>query len=851
MIAVALRSMAQRKLRSALTAVAILLGVAMIAGTYVQTDQIRTAMNDITQTANSGVDAEMSPRTAFTSTFGANDLIDQRTVARASRVPGVADVQGELFQTGSLVVNGRTVEPKFAPAIVVSAMRAPFDPLRDVSGRLPGQRGEVLVNRKLAEDEHLSIGQRVGVTTRYGIQRVRLVGIADYGKVASIGGATLIVAPMADVQAWYGLEGNVSRVVASAASGVTPAELVARLRQTLPRSIEIKTGEQTAADDAKQANDSIGGFLTPALLAFSGAALLVGAFIIFNTFSISVAQRRREFALLRSIGATRRQVLVAVASEALVLGVAASVLGLLCGLGFAKGLGALFDAAGWGIPRGGMQLAARTIVIGLSVGIGVTLVAALFPAVRATRVPPVAAMRDEALNEAPRRSRRRQIVTALVGLAGLALLVQGLFGGGPASSRITAMGLGSLLVFVGVALSARYVVRPLAAVVGWPLQRLGHATGELARDNATRNPARTAVTAAALMVGLALVVFVSVFAAGLKDSIDGAIADRAKADLVVTSDTMAPLSRTAGPLIDRVPAVVATAPQYLDQVQVNGHKVNAVTDQLNGIDPLALRDAYRFRWLHGSDADVQRIVGTSAVVEEQFAEAHDITVGKRFRVTGATGRSATLTAIAEYRDPQLMQGVMVDVAQFRALSSLRDPLSYFVTLMPGTDTAAAQGEVKSALGQFPSAKVRTGAQYSDYIGAQLDQIVYLLYALLAMSIVISMFGIANSLFLSIHERTRELGMLRAVGATARQVRRMIRYESVITSLIGGVLGTGVGILFAWLTTFAVKDLGVGFSIPVGQLAVFLLLAVVVGVLGAVAPARRAARLRILDAVHSE
>jgi putative ABC transport system permease protein len=225
MIAVTLRSMAQRKLRSVLTAVAILLGVAMIAGTYVQTDQIRTAMNDITRTANSGVDAEMSPRTAFTSTFGANDLIDQRIVVRASQVPGTGDVQGELFQTGSLVVDGRAVEPKFAPAIVVSAMRAPFDPLRNVTGRMPGQRGEVLVNRKLAEDEHLTIGQRVGVTTRTGIQPVRLVGIADYGNVASIGGATLIVAPMADVQAWYGLEGKVSRVVASAAPGGAPSEL--------------------------------------------------------------------------------------------------------------------------------------------------------------------------------------------------------------------------------------------------------------------------------------------------------------------------------------------------------------------------------------------------------------------------------------------------------------------------------------------------------------------------------------------------------------------------------------------------------------------------------------------------
>ena len=672
---------------------------------------------------------------------------------------------------------------------------------------------------------------------------MRLVGIADYGNVASIGGATLIVAPMADVQAWYRLKGKVSRVVASAAAGLTPAELVARLRRALPRSLEIKTGAQTAADDAKQANDSIGSFLTPALLAFSGAALLVGAFIIFNTFSISVAQRRREFALHAlhrrhpAPGAVRRRRRGPGPGRQRVDPRAPVRPGLRARARRALRRGRL------GIPRGGMHLAARTIVVGLTVGIGVTLVAAARPG--RPRHPGPAGGGD-ARGDADRRaatSRRRQVLTGLVGLAGLALLLQGLVGGGPASSRITAMGLGSLLVFVGVALSARYVVRPLAAVVGWPLQRLGHATGELARDNATRNPARTAVTAAALMVGLALVVFVSVFAAGLKDSINGAIADRAKAELVVSSDTHGS-ALAGGRAAHRSRAsVVATAPQYLDQVQVNGRQVNAVTDQLTGIDPLTLRDTYRFHWLHGSDADLQRLVGTSAVVEEQFAKAHGITVGERFRVTGPTGHRATLTAIAEYRDPQLMQGVMVDVAQFRALSSLRDPLSYFVTLAAGTDVAAAQARSKAALARFPSAKVRTSAQYSDYIGAQLDQIVYLLYALLAMSIVISMFGIANSLFLSIHERTRELGMLRAIGATAAQVRRMIRYESVITSLIGGVLGTGVAILFAWLTTFAVKDLGVGFSIPVGQLVVFLLLAVVVGVLGAVAPAaaRRACR----------
>jgi putative ABC transport system permease protein len=850
-IAVALRSMAQRKLRTALNAIAVLLGVAMIAGTYVQTDQIRAAFDDILQTANQGVDATVAPRTEFTSDFASTQTIDERLVPRAARAHGVDRAAGQVFQTGSLVVRGKAVEPNFAPAIVVSMVEAPFNPLKVVTGRFPSASGEIVINRKLAEDEHVAVGQRVGVTSRTGIHPARLVGIVDFGDVASMGGATMIAAPIDDVQAWNRLQGKVTGIVASAQPGVTPEQLVRNLLAALPRSLEVKTGEQATADTSKQINDSIGGFLKPALLAFSGAALLVGAFIIFNTFSITVAQRRREFALLRSIGATRAQVLAGVATEALLLGVVASVAGLLCGLGFSKLLGGLFDAAGMGIPRGAMELAPRTIVIGLVVGVGVTAAAAVFPAVRATRVPPVAAMREEAATEPAGTGRRRKIAVALVGAVGLALLAQGRFGDGAASSRLAAMGAGSLLVFVGVAMLARHVVRPLAAVVGWPLQRVGHATGELARENSTRNPARTAITAAALMVGIALVVFVAVLAAGLKASFTGAIDDRASADLVVTTDNGMPLSRAARDRIQYLPDLSSAAPQYLDQVKVNGHGVKALTDQVNGVEPLALRDVYRFRWLHGSDVELQRLGRGAALVEEQFAKAHRISVGDRFRLTGPTGHDVTVTAIGEYRDPQLLQGVMVDLGEFQALSPARDPMAYYVRVLHGASVAKAKRDVEAALRPYPAAKVRTTAEYSDWLNSRLDQLVYLLYALLAMSVVISMFGIANSLFLSIHERTRELGMLRAVGATAAQVRRMVRYESVITALIGGVLGTVVGVLFAWLTTFAIKDLGVGFSLPAGQLAVFLVLAVVVGAVGAIAPARRAARLDILDAIHSE
>jgi putative ABC transport system permease protein len=709
----------------------------------------------------------------------------------------------------------------------------------------------VVIDRQQAEDQGLRVGQVVGLSTRSGVQDVEISGIGEWGGGTSIGGATLVVPRLEDVQRWFQRPGDLTRIAIAADPGVAPARLAAAVRAALPRTVTVKTGAADAAKQADAANDAIGSVLTPALLALSGAALLVGAFIIFNTFSITVAQRRREFALLRALGATRAQVLGAVAVEALLVAVAASVAGLLTGLGFATLLGVLFDAAGMGIPRAAMTLAPRTIAIGLGVGIGVTATAALVPAVRATRVPPVAAMRDEAPTEAGRTSRRRVAVVTLVGVLGAVLIAEGLFGDGPASARLAAMGGGALLAFVGVALVSRHVVRPLAAIVGWPLERLGHAAGELARENATRNPARTAITAAALMVGIGLVAFVAVFADGLKASFTGAIDQRARADLIVTSDAATPLPRAAQDRIQVLPDVSATAPQYVDQVQVDGRPVNGVIDMVNGIEPFALRDVYRFTWIHGSDADLQRLGPGAAFVEEQFAKAHRIAVGDSFRLTGPTGRHATLTAIGEYRDPQLLQGVMIDIPQFQALSAARDPLSYLVRLIDRRDVSAAKHDVQSALRPFPSAKVRTRAEYSDFISSRLDQLVYLLYALLAMSVVISMFGIANSLFLSIHERIRELGMLRAVGATAAQVRRLIRYESIITSLIGGVLGTVVGVAFAWLTTFAVKDLGVGFSIPGGQLAAFLVLAVVVGALGAIAPARRAARLSILDAIHSE
>jgi putative ABC transport system permease protein len=455
----------------------------------------------------------------------------------------------------------------------------------------------------------------------------------------------------------------------------------------------------------------------------------------------------------------------------------------------------------------------------------------------------------------PTRRRRRlaPVAAAVVALAGLAVLTAGLFSSAAASNRLATMGLGVILLFVGVALSARWFVRPLASAVGWPLERLFSEPGLLARENAMRSPARTATTAAALMVGLGLVVFVAVFADGLKTSITGSVDKLISADVIVRGQSnFVPLPEATSRAVRSARGVGIAADVYVDQVQVNGHPSSANTDVIGGIEPGQFPLVYRARWIAGTPADIfSRLRVGTALIEEQFAKTHHIAVGQRFSILTPSGARANLLAIGEYRDPQVMQGVMISVDQFRAVSSNRDPWVIMARRANGTSADAARDSVTAALAPFPTAKAQSQAQYKDSINAQLNQFVYLLYALLAMSVVISLFGIANSLFLSIHERTREFGLLRAVGATRRQVREIVRLESVITAVIGGLLGTVVGVAFAWLVTQALGDLGLGFWVPVAQLVGFLILAVLVGFAAAAIPARRGARVSVMTALQTE
>ena len=657
MTALVLRGIVQRRLRSLLTGLAVLLGVAMIAGTYIQTDQIERAFTEITQATNAGSDVVVTPAQAFQGDLSTGEqTLPETLVARLKAVPGVSAAAGGLWTPGSLVLRGKRVGSEFAPGMLNAMLPAPFNPSRVVRGRMPGRSGEVAVNRQVAERQRLRLGQRVGIATRTGVRYAKLVGTIDLRTGTSMGGATVIVAPLATVQEWSQNERRLSLVMAVAGPGVSASELAQRVRSVAGPGLTVRTGEAQAAHEASTINDQLGKFLRPMLLALAGASLMVGGFIIFNTFSVTVAQRSREFALLRSIGASRRQVVAAVTGEALLLGIVASVLGLGAGALFALGLGALFDAIGFGIPRTGLVVEARTIVISLAVGVGVTLAAALGPALRATRVPPVVALSGTIPPSARSRRWTPWVAGALTAL-GVALLVAGLFAGGPATARLGAMGAGVWVLFIGLALGARFFVRPVASVIGWPIERLFAVPGHLARENAMRSPGRTASTSASLMVGLGLVVFVSVFAAGLKASVNDSLDELVRADYIVQAAGVEPLPAGAADSISAAPGVGTSLAVRFDRIEVDGKPVKAATDILTGVDPARLLGVYRFKWLEGGSDDLLDRLGPGTVLaEEQFAEAHGRGVGDRVSVRTPSGRTASLRIIGMYRDPQIMQG---------------------------------------------------------------------------------------------------------------------------------------------------------------------------------------------------
>jgi len=847
MTRLAFRSLASRPLRTVLTLLAILLGVAMITGTYVLTDQIDNGFADIIGTSLKGTAVQVEPKRSFTSLEGdAAQTLNDNLVARVLAVPGVDKAAGAYETMGAAIVDGKAVESGGAPTLLTTDLGEPFNQATLIAGREIQGRNEVSINKSFADKSGLEPGDTFTVAAPAGLQEVKVAGVFEWGDSVSLGGTIVVAGRLQDVQRWGGEPGRISGISVSADPGVTPNELAAGVKAAMPAGVSVKTGEQAAADKTAETADAIGSFLTPVLLAFAGVSVFVGAFIIFNAFSITVAQRRREFAMLRALGASRRQVLSSVIAEALTLGVLASAVGIVAGLGVAKGINALFKAVGADIPTAGIALEPRTILIAVLVGVGVTLLSALTPALRATRVPPVAALQEGATLPPTRFAKFTTVIALAFAALGGGSLAYGILGDGAANGRLLFMGLGALLLFVAIAMLAKYVVRPASRVIGWPLEKLAPTSGRLARDNAGRNPSRTAATAAALMIGLAMVVFVAVFAQAMKGSFSGAISESTRADLVAQDRTayLTVPQKTVRALED-VPGVEAAAGVAWAPLKVKGGGVITA----NAVDPTVWTEVWGPDWRRGgSDSLYARLDARHVVLEDGSPIAAKVKAGDTITVTSQSGKTVKLTVLGFYRDQMAYSGMMINLA---TLTKLDVPTAAGMTLVRTDGSDGAQAAVQRALAQYPTQKVQTRSEYLDSVNKMVDQILTMFYGLLAMSVIISIFGIVNTLVLSVHERTREIGMLRAIGSTRRQLRQMVRYESVITAVIGGVLGTLVGVAMGYVIVTQLGGDGLVFSLPWTQLGVFLVLAVVVGVVAAVLPARRAANTRILEAIQYE
>jgi putative ABC transport system permease protein len=851
---VALKGLLGRKVRATLTAIAIVLGVAMVSGTYVLTDTIKSAFSTVFTRVYKNTDAVITGRSATGEQEGGEERslppsFSTSLLNQVRALSGVAQASGGISDRAQLIGrDGKVISHGGAPALAFShdPSGERFNPLTLVRGTWPAGRGQVDIDAATAGKERFAVGQRIGVVARGPTQYFTIAGTVRFGGVSSLGGATMAVFATPTAQQLFNKPGRYDTIQLAAKPGVTPRQLVAEVRPLLPRSAQVRTGEGQAR---KQTNDT-NGFLNifkDFLLAFGGVALFVGSFVIANTLSITIAQRTRELATLRTLGATRRQVLGSVMLEALVIGLLASLVGLFLGLALAKGLNALLVSFGIDLPQASTVFATRTVVVSLLVGVLITLAAALRPALRSTRVPPIAAVREGAVLPPTRFARLGAYPAAVTIAAAAALLLVGLLSGGSAGTRLLAIGVGSLLLFVGVAMLAPRLVPPLARVLGWPAQRLGGAAGSLARANAMRNPARTASTASALMIGLALVTFVGVLAAGLRTRFERAVDEVFVANYALTaSNNFSPISVASADVVARVPGVDVVSGVRAGEGRAFKSRIN-----VTGVSPDVSR-VISVKWQAGGRQTPAALGLDGAFVSKDYAKKRHLHVGSPLSLEVPSAATLALTVRGIFKPPQggaaPYGDVTISAARFDQVYTNPQNVYTFIDMRGGVTTANTRA-LKTALSGFPDAKLQTKPQFKKNQLRGLDLLLNLLYVLLSLSIIVSLFGIVNTLVLTVFERTRELGMLRAVGMTRRQVRRMIRQESIITALLGAAFGIPIGVVLALMVGVAIKY--AAFTVPVATLVVFVAAAIIAGLIAAIWPARRAGKLNVLQALSYE
>jgi putative ABC transport system permease protein len=834
---VTIKGLLAHKLRLALTALAIVLGVTFISGTFVLTDTLHNTFADLFGTVYSKIDFQVRGVAQLGS--GANatrNELPESLLATVRGVPGVAAAEGEVSGYAQFIApDGKAIANGNAPNLSVT-----FDPdpqlssLHLIAGGPPTTSDDVVMDAATAQKYGFTVGQRVRILSALPTRTFTITGIAEFGDASNLAGATLAAFTLPTAQAIAQEPGQLDDIDVLTAPGADQATVQRAITRVLPPGTEVVTGPTLVSENTTSVSQELS-FFDTALLVFAFISLFVGGFTIFNTFSIIVGQRTRELALLRVVGASRRQVFRSVLAEAALVGFVSSVIGLGLGVLAALGLRALMGGFGISLPPGSLVFEPRTALVGLLVGVGVTVVASIGPARNAVRIPPVAALNDRPSGPAASLRRRFTGGTALA-LVGVLMLVIGL-----AKPAIALVGLGAVCIFIGAAILAPAIARPLSSVIGRPLARVLGEPGKLGRENSMRSPRRTAQTAAALMVGLALVAAMSVFGASVSQSTTASVDQAVNADLIVTHTGSGELSSSAASLASRVPGVTATATVYGGQFEFQN-----TLSKLVAVSTDNLASTVNLRMTSGTPAALAQgeMLIDSTTAQNKHLAVGDI-VPVRFALTGPT----SLRIGGIYQANALIGSYVVSSGFFLSHYPVQPPGA--LLLSTGGSTAV-DNAVTNALASFPNVQVQTRAQYEQSQVSIINKILGLVYVLLALAVLIALIGIVNTIMLSVFERTREIGLLRAVGMRRRQVKTMIRSEAVILAifgaLIGIVIGTGMGIaLVSSLKSQGITDTVVPFS----KLVLFLIIAAVLGLIAAGWPARRAAKLDVLAAIAAQ
>jgi putative ABC transport system permease protein len=840
---ITLASVAARWRRLLATGMAVLLGVAFLAGTLVLYQTLTNGFSNVIVEANEGTDALVrSSLEVGQEERTERGLIDRSLVDAIAAADGVAAVAPRIENNGRIVgADGDPVGgsgPTIAGNWVTDDRLNPYDL---AEGRAPATSGEVVVDKAAAEDGQLAVGDSTTVRTPDPVG-VTIVGLATFGTAESQGSATYagFTTDFAD-QVLMPETGKASSIAVAAEPGVSQAELVRRLDAVLPDGVEALTGAELTheLEEGVQGDDNES--FQQALILFAGVALVVAAFSIYNTFSILVAQRTRESALLRALGASRGQVLRSVTAEALAVGLLGSAGGIAAGMGLATGLLALMDAIGLTTPASPLVLDASTVAIALGVGVVVTLVASLAPAVRASRVAPLAALRDVAVDRSA-TSRLRAVAGVVATGAGIALTIVGATGEAPEVA-----GLGALATLIGVVVLGPVAARPAAAVLGAPLAARRDMSGVLARRNAMRNPRRTAGTAVSLLIGVAVVSLFTVVAGSLKQSIDDGVRKQFAGDLVIVGEGRGGLSTDLASAVAELPEVDAASPIGGAPVRIDGRDTLAST-----LDPPTILSVVDLGVRHGSLRDLRP---DQVAISVDYGQEHGLALGDPLTVDYADGTTERPTVGAVYANDNLITsgGIVLPRDAFLPHTSRPVDVNMLIKLADGVPDAEGEAAVQRVADRFGAPDVQTNQEFTQSIAGEINVLLTVIYVLLILAIVIALMSITNTLSLSIHERTRELGLLRAVGQTRRQARAMVRGEALIVALFGTVGGLGLGLFLSWavVSALAVDGFTSSFAVPTVPLAVTLALGALGGVVAAVRPAHRAARMDVLSAIATE